>query len=323
MIESLGTLTYELAIESLVASAFLWAAILLAIRLCHVKDGAWQARFFLLPVVLPIPLVLLVHLLVRPRLLGHSHTPLERLLTSAVDAFPWLSPIALGLVAVALLAVSAQAFRLLVTLYRQRKEWHHQQREQSPHWLRCNNALYVVAQRLQMSPPRVVLLKGKYSGSLALGSLGSYVLVSSNLAPLLDDRELESLLAHELGHIRRWDTLVDVLMGLAHSPFGLCPFVHWAYRRFSGVREEAVDDVAIRAGDPLALASCLIKAYRVSRGNPCIVPGSALLRSPHTIEHRIRRLVALHTTIPNPPRGHHWAFFAVILVTAALFLLAF
>lgn len=171
-----------------------------------------------------------------------------------------------------------------------------------------------------MSPPRIVLLKGKYSGSLALGPLGSYVLVSRDLALLLDDKELEGLLAHELGHIRRWDTLVDVLMGLARSPLGLCPFVHWAYRHFSSVREEAVDDVAIRAGDPLALASCLIKAYRFSRSDAVPTTGSALLRSTSTLEHRIRRLINLSTNNPNPPRCHRGAFWGVIVVVVALLL---
>ena len=321
MIESLGTLIYELAVESLIASAVLWAAVILLVRLDRVKDAAWQSRFFLLPVGLPVPLVLLIHLLIRPYLPWPADTPLEKVLVTMASTSSWIPPVALGLMTLALLIGSAQVLRLLVNMYRQRMEWCRQQQEQSPLWLRCNSILHTVAQKLQIPTARVVLVKGKNSGSLALGPLGSYILVSSDLALLLNEVELGVLLAHELGHIKRQDTLADALMGLPRQLLSFSPFVHWAHRRYTWARELAVDDIAVRESDPLALASCLIKACRVSQGNVSSVPGNSFFSSTSTVERRIRRLIAFPAGTPNRQRCHRLAYFGVIVVAMTLFLL--
>lgn len=321
MIESLGWLAYDLVLELFLASALFWVAAALVIRLLRITDAAWRVRFCVLPLLVPVPLIPLIHLVIRPLFLRLPPTPLESFLTSLVGASPLVAAIFLGVGGMALFLAAIHALRPLAAAGRQRLAWQRQQR--SPLWFRGNSALQSMASSLHMSSAQLILTKGISCGSFALGPLGSYIVVPEVLVSALDDEELDGLLAHELIHIRRKDTLQDIAVGVCRRLLAFSPFAQSAYRSFASAREEAVDNLAILAtGRPLALASCLIKACRLSQGRSYYVPSNALLSTADTLDNRVQRLLDHSAHAIESPRGYHWAFFGVIVAGVTVSLLA-
>jgi Zn-dependent protease with chaperone function len=115
------------------------------------------------------------------------------------------------------------------------------------------------------------------------------VLVSDAAAGLLDAREMQTALQHELAHIRHRDNLKKLLFNFTAFPGMAALEAAW-----SNAGELAADDAAVsNAGDALDLASALIK---LSRLGPA--PASALLAtglvqgSKASLNARVERLLA-------------------------------
>jgi len=110
-------------------------------------------------------------------------------------------------------------------------------------------------------------------------------------------------------------------VGVCRFFLSFSPFCHLAYRSFARAREEATDDLAVRvSGRPLALASCLVKAYRLSQGSSQLIAGNPLLSSSGAVDNRISRLL---TTPSDTVRSSQWCFcvFSVVIGLGIAFLL--
>ena len=59
--------------------------------------------------------------------------------------------------------------------------------------------------------------------------------------------QLEAVIAHELGHIKRFDVAVNFFQVIAETLFFFHPAVWWLNRRIRADREDCCDDVAIAA----------------------------------------------------------------------------
>lgn len=75
---------------------------------------------------------------------------------------------------------------------------------------------------------------------------------------------LEALLAHELGHVRRHDYLVNLLQNVIETLLFYHPAVWWISRRICSERELIADDIAARLlGEPRRLALALSELERL------------------------------------------------------------
>jgi D-alanyl-D-alanine endopeptidase (penicillin-binding protein 7) len=84
------------------------------------------------------------------------------------------------------------------------------------------------------------------------------VLVPASLLAGMPPHLLEALLAHELGHVRRHDYLVNLLQNVIESLLFYHPAVWWLSRRIRAEREQIADDFAARhLGEPRRLALAL------------------------------------------------------------------
>jgi len=94
------------------------------------------------------------------------------------------------------------------------------------------------------------------------------VLVPASLVAGMPPQLLEALLAHELGHVRRHDYLVNLLQNVIETLLFYHPAVWWLSRRIRAEREQIADDFAARhLGDPrrLALALSELEKLQFSR----------------------------------------------------------
>lgn len=131
----------------------------------------------------------------------------------------------------------------------------------------------------------------RLSVPIALGFQTPEICVPPRALSHLDEREAESLLAHELAHLARRDPAALNLTQIAASLLFFQPLVWVARRKLYDLSELLADDWAIgRTGRPLSLARCLAEVACWSvheRRLP--VPSMAESTSPLGV--RIRRLL--------------------------------
>ena len=89
------------------------------------------------------------------------------------------------------------------------------------------------------------------------------IVLTSGLLEILDNEELEGVVAHELAHVKSRDNYLNWVFVFRELTF-FSPFTQAAYAVFSQAREEAADITAISGSEErgLALASALIKVAK-------------------------------------------------------------
>ena len=114
------------------------------------------------------------------------------------------------------------------------------------------------------------------------------VLVPAALVTGMPPQLLEALLAHELGHVRRHDYLVNLVQNVIEAVLFYHPAVWWISRRIRHEREQIADDFAARQlGEPRRLARALSELERLQFSSPHLAQAAA----GGDLTARIRRLV--------------------------------
>lgn len=157
-----------------------------------------------------------------------------------------------------------------------------------------------------------------------VGILRPVLVVDATVLDACSPEELSAILAHEHGHLHRWDNLRRAVFAatpdlLAWTSIG--PALRDAWREAT---EEAADDVAAGTSEDAGvyLAGALIHVARIAQGTDAAhatefratqLPASALYRG-ESIERRVRRLLA--PAQPGTPTRRHWG--AAVMTTAAV-----
>ena len=127
--------------------------------------------------------------------------------------------------------------------------------------------------------------------------------------------ELAAILAHEQGHLRRWDNLRRALFAATPDLLGGTPAGRDLRRAWREATEEAADDVAAERGEAarVHLAAALLRVARLAPATTsgaaatfhgAQLPASALYRG-ESVERRVRRLCDGPAPAARP--GRHWA----------------
>jgi Zn-dependent protease with chaperone function len=126
-----------------------------------------------------------------------------------------------------------------------------------------------------------------------VGIVRPVLLVERQVLARLSPEELQSVVAHELGHLAARDNLRDMLMRFAPDWLSLTGLSARLHDAWSAAAEYEADDHATRSGaGPLALAGALVQVARL------VPPGARLRFSASTfhdgleLEPRVTRLVA-------------------------------
>ncbi len=80
-----------------------------------------------------------------------------------------------------------------------------------------------------------------------IGFVRPIVLLPMRALTGLTPDQLEAVIAHELGHVQRFDVVVNFFQVIAETLFFFHPAVWWLNRRIRADREDCCDDVAIAA----------------------------------------------------------------------------
>ncbi|HEX2489683.1 MAG TPA: M56 family metallopeptidase, partial [Blastocatellia bacterium] len=94
---------------------------------------------------------------------------------------------------------------------------------------------------------------------MTIGSLKPLVILPPDLADGLSQSEFESVIAHELAHVKRWDYLTNMLQRAVQAYLFFHPAVWFICKQLTIERELACDDWAVKTCEPRRYASCLTK----------------------------------------------------------------
>jgi len=92
-----------------------------------------------------------------------------------------------------------------------------------------------------------LLVSSHIAAPMSLGFLNPAILIPQALLDTLSDSELEHVVLHELGHLRRRDDWTNLAQKLIEAMLPIQPAIYWIGHRMSLEREMACDDWVIAA----------------------------------------------------------------------------
>jgi beta-lactamase regulating signal transducer with metallopeptidase domain len=108
--------------------------------------------------------------------------------------------------------------------------------------------LFVEALRQQMSIPKKVgvWLSQKIDTPVVVGYMKPFILLPVAIVNQLTAEQLESILIHELAHIKRNDYFINLLVALCEIILCFNPFASLIIRRIKSERENSCDDIVMK-----------------------------------------------------------------------------
>ncbi len=175
-----------------------------------------------------------------------------------------------------------------------------------------------LARRLGIGRKVRLIVTGQPVGPVTFGWLRPTIVLPQALLESRTIDQLRPLVAHELIHVRRGDTLVGILQVVVQAVWWFHPLARWANRRLSLERERCCDEEVIAALDVPAgryvdgLLSVL--ELKLNLRIPLALPG---VRRSEITRQRLEHLVSHAGEFQKRTPRHYW----LILITAVLLLM--
>ncbi len=164
-----------------------------------------------------------------------------------------------------------------------------------------------------------VLDSGVAKAPMVVGHFKPLILIPAGMLTGLPQAEIESILIHELAHIRRNDYLVNILQSLLEILFFFNPAVLWTSSLIKKEREHCCDDITIKtAGSKLVYIKALVSSQEYVQHAP--VYAIALARKKKHLLSRVKRLAFNDR---KPFTGLEKAFLATCILVAILLVTVF
>lgn len=160
------------------------------------------------------------------------------------------------------------------------------------------NGLYVIVERLSQKAniplPQVYIIPDSTPNAFATGRNPSHaaVAVTEGLLELLDDEEVEAVLAHELSHVRHYDILVGTIAATIAGAIGMIANMMQFGAMFGGDRENRPNPIVmIVLAIILPLAAAVIQ-MAISRNREYMADEGAarLTRHPEWLQSALAKL---------------------------------
>ncbi len=156
---------------------------------------------------------------------------------------------------------------------------------------------------------RIRIVQADQALAMALGGKECNVLLSEGLLRTLERDEVETVVAHELMHIKHHDAEFKVFSRVLSRILFFDPFSKFFDPAVHREREYLADEMSGRStGKPASLASALLKIAdrgippRSAWGLSILGSGRGIFSRYPPLKERVRRLLLLSEILPLPPR---------------------
>lgn len=158
-----------------------------------------------------------------------------------------------------------------------------------------------LARRMGITKSLRVLTSALADSPSVVGFLKPVILFPPAALLNLSPAQLESILVHELAHIRRHDYLINVLQTIAETLFFYQPAIWWVSSRIRAERELCCDDLVVEiCGDPVGYARALTQLERLRLESPSLAPTLTMSSTGGPLMYRIQRLTGVAAHQPAP-----------------------
>ena len=171
-----------------------------------------------------------------------------------------------------------------------------------------------LAGRLGMTRPVRLLQSGIARVPMAIGCLRPVVLLPISALSGLSTRELETILLHELAHIRRYDALVSLAQSVVEAALFYHPAAWWISGAIRVEREHCCDDLVLRHTVGRATYIRALAQLEEARA-----PAPALSARGGSLVTRVRRMVGHDLVVHRTREASLAGSFLVTLAVVATF----
>jgi bla regulator protein BlaR1 len=133
--------------------------------------------------------------------------------------------------------------RMLSGLVYSQRIRHYQTSGASPAW---QERLQELLKKVRITRPVLLLESALVKSPVVVGFLKPAILVPIGMLAHIAPDQVESILLHELAHIRRQDYLLNLIQNLVDTLFFFNPAMIWISALIRAERENCCDDIAIR-----------------------------------------------------------------------------
>lgn len=137
--------------------------------------------------------------------------------------------------------------------------------------------------------------------AITMGFIRPKILLSTGLISLLNDDELEAVIAHEMAHKENRDPLTIFLITLCSSTMWYIPILKWFNQQYRIIKELAADEYAIeKQGTTVHLGSALLKMLKVGQPEKMTFTYASFADTSvnYRIDYMLNPLKGLHLRIP-------------------------
>jgi beta-lactamase regulating signal transducer with metallopeptidase domain len=170
-----------------------------------------------------------------------------------------------------------------------------------------------VCRRLDVRRVPAVRISDESPAPFVIGFLRPLLVLSHR--HLVRPDELETVVVHEVAHLRRGDMFVRYLQWIAGTVLFFWPVVAWVNRRIDVAREYTCDEWALRHGRLTAgeYARCLLNALQPMQPCRLAYHPSSMATNQTTLERRIDMILE---STRRPSNRHKWGLLTIAFLFA-------
>jgi TonB family protein len=152
---------------------------------------------------------------------------------------------------------------------------------------------HALQRRLAVAWPVRFLLSRRIDVPMVIGWLRPVVLIPVSAITGLAPNQLDALILHELAHIRRLDTVTNILLIAVETLLFYHPAVWWVSRRVRIEREHCCDDFAVAACGDAAMYVEALTSLETWKASPALAANGGSLKD------RVARLLGASAESPS------------------------
>ncbi len=179
------------------------------------------------------------------------------------------------------------------------------------------NTLKTLANKLNINKPISILESALVRAPVVIGHLKPIILFPIGAINRLSAEEVESIIAHELAHIKRNDYLVNIMLNITESIFYFHPAMWWLSSQIKSEREHCCDDMAIDTlGNPFNYAKSLVAVQEMAYYSPQLAMAFASKEKSSQLVVRVNRLISKPTRAMNIREKGIASIFVLTMIVA-------
>lgn len=135
-----------------------------------------------------------------------------------------------------------------------------------------------ISENVEIEIPMILILRSKEPVSMVIGGKSYHIILSEGLIEILEKKELETVIAHELMHIKNDDCKFKLFSSIFSKIMFFDPFSKFFDPAVHREREYLADEMAGKiTKKPATLASALLKIGEGNHSHPSMLAGLSIM----------------------------------------------